>query len=114
INFLAGVTDPGTDSSATSAMFMNNRREYYFKFLVTDQGVIYFNDSSRGILKVDPVTGNQTVFIPKTLNNTVYSNGEVTGLLSGATIQNVSQIALDFKGRLLIRDTNAFRRYDPT
>jgi len=114
INFLAGATDPGTNGSASSAMFINSQGTCGDgqSFVVTKGGIVYFRDRYRGILMIDPTTGNQVILIP--LATSGYADGTVTGLTTGATVGKPTRLALDFQDRLLIQETNSIRRYDPS
>jgi hypothetical protein len=113
ITFLAGSTDLGTNGAASSAAFVSYALGATTmdtqSFVVTTNGIIYFRDQYRGILKVDPATGNQTVLIPIT------SAASFTdGALATASVKTCMRLALDYQDRLLLEDVNSIRRYDPT
>lgn len=113
LRFLAGNTDPGLNLSASSAMFFS-RRMYEMSttdtqsLVVTRDGVVFFKDVNRGILKVDPADGVQRLF----LDQTGTSSGD-NGPVANATATNILKIALDHnqpKQRLWIFDYNRIRR----
>lgn len=115
MRFLAGNTDPGTNLSAQTALFMTTRQEYLYSpdpqsLVVTRDGTLFFKDLNRGILKVDPSDGVQRIFIPQTGSSTG-DNGPV----ANATVNRVLKITLDHnypKQRLWIYDNNRIRRVD--
>lgn len=111
IRFLAGNTDPGTNSNAKAAMFFSvlpsNDYGDSQQLVVTNTGVVYFRDANRGILVVDPNDGLQKTFIPMT--GAISGDG---GPASSATLREPYKIALDYQNRLLIFDYNRIRRVD--
>ena len=111
INILAGNTDPGLGGSAVSAVFFNQTASADDSdpgtLVVTPSGVIYFRDVNRGILKVDPATGIQSLYLRTT--GTITGNG---GNVSTATLAFPAKIALDYQNRLLIFDQTQIRRVD--
>lgn len=111
INFLAGNTDPGTNGAATSAMFFSDNSSVYYdpnSLLVADNGIIYFRDVTRGIMKIDPADGNARVWIP--LNASLPSSNGDGGPVTAATVKTPYKIALDFQNRVLIFDAGRIRR----
>ena len=112
LSVVAGNTDPGLGGSAKSAMFSNDlggnaRFSDRSTLVVATDGTIFFRDYQKGILKVDPATGKQTLFIPMTGSST--GDG---GSALNATLRQPNFINMDFKGRLLIYDYNVIRRVD--
>lgn len=114
MKFLAGNTDPGINLSAQSAMFFYRRMSSDMitsdinTLAVTRDGVVYFKDSVRGILKVDPSDGVARVF----LRTTGTSSGD-GGPVSAATARRINKIVLDHaqpKQRLWIFDFDRIRR----
>jgi hypothetical protein len=65
----------------------------------------------RGILKVDPVDGKQSLFLPLGAASSSEGDG---GPVSAAKVYGPRKIALDFFGRLIILDYNRIRRVDLT
>lgn len=116
IRYLGGNTDPGTNLSAQSAMFFYRRMSSELSstdtqtLVVTRDGVVFFKDASRGILKVDPSDGVVRVFLPRT----GVSAGD-GGQATSATATYINKITLDYqqpKQRLWIYDYNRIRRVD--
>lgn len=115
LRFLAGNTDPGTGLSAQAGMFfyngMSDSITRDFNTLAVDRnGVVYFKDVYRGILKVDPTDGVTQVFLKVT--GTISGDG---GPVSNATAANILQMTLDQHQptqRLWIFDYNSIRRVD--
>lgn len=111
INFLAGNTEPGLGATATAAIFFNNTNQSSIgdphSFVVKADGTIFFRDINRGILKVDPSTNIQSIYIAKTGAST----GD-TGQATSATLTEPTYIALDYSERLLIFDSNRIRRVE--
>jgi hypothetical protein len=113
LRVIAGSTDPGTGGSATAAIFvtpeLNQGWQDPGSFIVSTSGVVYFADSVRGILKVDPSDGVQNLIIPATPSTTAV-DGAVPGT---ATVRNVYRLSFDSQGRVLMFDYDRIRRYDP-
>jgi hypothetical protein len=111
LRILAGVTDPGTGGSADAAVFMTQNMgssyTYPGNLIVTNSGIVYFNDATRGLLKVDPTNGVQQLLIPRT---GAVTDGAVPGT---ATLKYPFRITFDSQGRILVFDANVIRRYDP-
>ncbi len=108
--YLAGNTDPGTNGSANSSSFVNygGSTEDPQSFVVSSNGIIYFRDRYRGILKVDPATGSQSILFPLTGTN------YVDGAVGTATVNSPIALTLDAQDRLYIYDVKGIRRYDST
>lgn len=109
-NFIAGNTDPGLGASASSAVFFAERMNSPFApaggtLAVAENGVVYFNDVKRGILRIAPSDGKQVLWIP----TTGAQSGD-GGSISGATLRKPFKIALDPQDRLLIFDYDRIRR----
>ncbi|MBS1963263.1 MAG: hypothetical protein JST04_13695 [Bdellovibrionales bacterium] len=113
LRIIAGSTDPGTGGSAEAAIFatasLSSGWQDPQSFVVTTSGVVYFADSVRGILKVDPSNGTQQLLLPKATSG----NG-VDGAVPGATVKDVVKMAFDSQNRVLLFDYDRIRRYDPT
>ena len=112
VQVLGGNPDPGVNSSAKSAMFFNHLTggEDYSDpgtLVVRPNGEIFFRDARRGILRVDPSTGTQEVFVPYT--GVASGDG---GLHSAATLRLPYRISLDYQEGLLIFDYDRIRRVD--
>ncbi len=113
INFLGGNTDPGLGGSARSAMFFSNVNTNggadQGSLAVAKDGTLYFRDIQRGILKVDPQTGNQTLLIRTT---GTFSGNNVS--VDSATLRYPIRITLDAQDRILVYDYDRIRRIDTT
>lgn len=72
-------------------------------FVVNSAGIVYIRDKVRGIVKVDPVSGTQTVIVP--LTGTV-----ADGLLATASVKKPLRLALDREENLIIFDYDRIRR----
>ena len=111
MSFIAGNTETGLGSSATSAVFFNYTAQATTpdtgSLLVTPDGTIYFRDYQRGILTVSPTDGLVKVLIPTTGNST--GDG---GPISSATLKAPYRIALDYQNRILVFDYDRIRRID--
>lgn len=114
VRFLAGNTDPGTDTSARAAMLLNHIgyvRNFADadSFVVTQWGDVYFRDAVRGLLAVHPGDGVVRVFVPRT--GVATGDGGPARL---ATLNFPTKVALDHRGRLLVWDSDRIRRIDLT
>jgi large repetitive protein len=112
VRFLAGNTDPGTDTSARAAMFFNyvgDTRNVADPdtFVVTQWGDVYFRDVLRGILVVRADDGVLRVLVPTT--GTTSGDG---GPARSATLRFPFKISLDHRGGLLVFDYDRIRRID--
>ncbi|MGK5082685.1 hypothetical protein WDW37_05210 [Bdellovibrionota bacterium FG-1] len=113
LNILAGNTDPGTNGSASAAMFFNVETIQSAdpqSFVVTPSGVVYFRDKNRGILVVDPSNGIQKILVA--MDSTQASNNGDGGPVSSATVKQPNKIALDYQNRLLVFDYDRIRLID--
>lgn len=72
-------------------------------FVVNSAGIIYLRDKVRGIVKVDPVSGTQTVIVA--VGGTI-----VDGALNTATVKKPMRIAFDREENLIIFDYDRIRR----
>lgn len=113
INFLAGNTSVGLNSSATSAIFQNWIASVDSSdngsLAITPSGMLFFLDPFRGLMRVNPTDGLLKLWIPKT--------GAYTGdggLISAAALNNPRRIALTYDNKLLIRDCARIREIDLT
>src|SRR5262249_16199410 len=63
VNFIAGDLEPGLGASAQSALFYAADNYYggraSYSLVVMPDGVIYYSDPARGILRIDPEDGVQ-------------------------------------------------------
>jgi len=111
LRFLAGNTDPATDVSAGSTVFLNQLDPVQpdaASLVVTPTGAAYFRDAARGLLKIDPADGVVRVLIPFG----AASSGD-GGPARQATLRAVGRLALDQQGRVLLFDHDRIRRVDP-
>lgn len=108
---LAGNTDPGTDGSASSAIFANQSSTPAIadpkSLVVSSTGIVYYLDNRRGLLKVDPNTGNQTLVIRET--GTRSGDG---GAISSATLKDPVAVVIDYEDNLYIWDDSRIRKVD--
>ena len=72
-------------------------------FVVNSAGIVYLRDKVRGIVKINPVSGTQTVIVPLT-------GAIADGLLATATVRKPLRIALDREENLIIFDYDRIRR----
>ena len=109
LNILAGNTDPGTDGSASAAIFANQTTSPAVadpkSLVVSSTGVIYFLDYKRGLLKVDPNTGIQTIVIPET----GVRSGD-GGPITSATFKNPIAIVIDYQDNIYVWDDLRIRK----
>lgn len=110
IKFLAGNTNVGTNASATAGVFLatvqNDIRQFDQGTLVVHpNGTIFFKDTSRGILKIDPATGLTSILLSKT--GTTSGDG---GAVTSATARTTAIIALDKDNNLLVYDYDRIRK----
>lgn len=107
---IAGNTDAGLGGSARSAVLYSepgNENGDPNSLVIDKNGIFYFKDYKRGIMKIDPTTGLLTMYLPKT---GVYS-GE-GGPATSATLINPARIGVDSKDRLYIYDYKRIVRVD--
>ena len=105
INFLAGNTNIGIGGSASSAVLTNSNGQS--GMVIHPNGTVYYLSGGTGVMKIDPLTGVYSTFIPQT----GAANGD-GGAASSATLNYPLTIALDSSNRLLIWDYNKIRRVD--
>lgn len=72
-------------------------------FVVNSAGIVYLRDKVRGIVKVDPVLGTQTVIV-------AIGGSSVDGSLNTATVKKPMRLALDREENLIIFDYDRIRR----
>lgn len=72
-------------------------------FVVNSAGIVYLRDKVRGIVKIDPVAGTQTVIVALTGTST-------DGLLNIATVRKPMRLALDREENLIVFDYDRIRR----
>ena len=113
IRFIAGNFDPGLGGSAFSAMFYSNIAVNggadSGSLAVASDGTIYFRDIQRGLLKVDPQTGNQTLVVAT--SGTQSGDG---GPVTSASFKYPYKITLDAQDRVLVWDYDRIRLIDTT
>ncbi len=109
INFLAGNTDDGLNGSAKSAVLFHAASGDVHILVVQPNGRIFFRDSVRGLLTVDPSTGVISTFIPMTGTE----SGD-SGLATSATIKDTNaRIYGNPTGTALyLYDNNKIKRID--
>lgn len=72
-------------------------------FVVNSAGIVYLRDKVRGIIKIDPVLGTQTVIVAQT--------GTIAdGLLATASVKKPMRISLDREENLIVFDYDRIRR----
>ena len=98
LHWLAGNTDLGAGGSGEAAVF--NPTSYY-SLVVASDGSVYFRDT-RGILKIDSVTGAVNVFLKAGGTQSVTDGTDV----SQATLYYPNAIALDYNENLLVEAGN--------
>lgn len=106
INVLAGNTDLGIGTTATSAI-LNVAGSWTDpgSFIVTTDGRMFYRDRVSGLLMVSPTTGNVTRILP--ITGTASGDG---GPVTTATLCGAQKIALDFSDNVLIFDCNKIRK----
>jgi len=116
---IAGSTDAGLNSSGTAALFFSaspgdTGDQTYSdagSFVVTRDGTVYFRDANRGLLRVAPDTGIQTVLIPTDPTKVGADLGD-GGPVASAYLRSPVRIALDYTDGLLVYDYDRIRRID--
>lgn len=109
---IAGNQDPGSGSSAASAVIFPVNKNHATEtgagnFIVRDNGTFYLAEE-RALMMVDPDDGNYKVFLR-------YTGVATDGALSSATLRHRPwKMALDYQDRLLIFDYDRIRRVDFT
>jgi hypothetical protein len=113
LRIIAGNPEDGLEGSARSALFfvraIASNSPYGFKnaLVAAEDGKYFYIDPVRGLIWVDPENGILKRFI--TVTGTSSGDG---GLVSSATLQQASQIALDHQNNLLIWDLDRIRKVD--
>lgn len=102
---LAGNVDPGTGASAKVAQFFSKEEVRPFTLAVSRDGKIFFNDSKRGLLYINPFTNVLEQLLPET----GVSSGD-GGPVVNATAQYIYKINMDYQDRLLVYDHQRIRR----
>lgn len=111
VRTLAGNTDPGMFGSAKSAIYFPegiNESTTVNQFAVAPNGNIYIFDY-RGLFRIKPADGLNKLFIKNT--------GVMSGLgaaASGATLEKIYAINIDYSGNLLVRTQTAILRISTT
>ena len=106
INFIAGKTDLGLGTSATSAMLkIATSWSDVGTLAVTTDGRIFMRDRTLGLVMVDPKDGILKLVAP--ITGTASGDG---GSVANASLCAAQKIALDFQDRLLIFDCTKIRR----
>ncbi|MCC6807850.1 MAG: hypothetical protein IT381_10530 [Deltaproteobacteria bacterium] len=104
VNILAGDVEPGSGASVQSAQLFVGDSFYsgraMHSLVVMPDGVIYFSDSVRGLLKIDPATGILSPLIPIGPSGITGNGGPATA----ATLGSWSGIIADYDGNILIWD----------
>ena len=113
VKVIAGNSEDGIGASATTAVFptygaaSTSSYVYKYKLVMTNSGKLFYADTERGILWVNPDNGVLEVLIPDTNSST--GDG---GPVSGATLNYVSAIALDKDDNIVFRDNRLIRKVD--
>lgn len=112
INIIAGNTETGLNGSANSAVFnvfqrLNNNSPTPYQFVVSQEGVLYFNDDANGIIYVNPIDNVVKTLLKKSLSCTVAA-GKVN--TDASCVKTVYATALDYNGNLWIYDDTLIRR----
>jgi hypothetical protein len=108
-HFIAGNTDPGTGSSASSAVIFN----YIYSMgteartlVVAPNGKFYIRDNVRGIVSIDPADGKLNVLVP-------YTGISTDGPIGTATLgYSSARLSLDFQGNIVIGERYQIRKLD--
>ncbi|AHZ85848.1 hypothetical protein Bb109J_c0188 [Bdellovibrio bacteriovorus] len=111
-NLIAGNQDPGHDGNAKSTVFNTNVNTDTAPgtVLVTTDGKIFFNDSSYGIIYIDPTTNNSKVLLRLAKENeTAFGDGIP---VEQARAKAILRTALDYQNRILVYDREMIRRID--
>jgi hypothetical protein len=113
MQILAGNTESGLNASASSAFFQANYANPGWvdaqSLTVNSKGVVYFRDTSLGLVSVDPKNGKLTQLIPLGATTSGVGDG---GSIASAKLRYPWAIAIDPKDRLLILDYDRIRRVD--
>ncbi|MBP7543068.1 MAG: hypothetical protein KA747_05620, partial [Ignavibacteriaceae bacterium] len=108
---LAGNTDAGVGSSASSAI-LNTRTSTYApiqQFVVMPSGTIILIDLTYGLMKIDPADGKYQVLIPK--GGVVGNEGDGNDITNSAVkVANPVRILLDYQNNLILWDNTRIRK----
>lgn len=111
LQILAGNTEAGLGASAKAGVFFPNiyagSYNDKYSFAIATDDTIYLRDKSRGILRVDPSTGNVDVYIAD--NDSISGDG---GPATSATVSSPLAINIDGQNRLYIYDEDVIRRVE--
>jgi len=109
LRFIAGNTEPGLGADATSSLFFPRlfiNEAHLRDLVVVEDGEVFVSDD-RGILRIDPVTRLQTLF----LADDDVSIGDGVPV-ERASVRDVFQLVLDYAGGLVFLDHDRIRRVD--
>jgi hypothetical protein len=105
---IAGSTDTGIGGSAESAIFIFNGGgdtgvEDTGSIVVTRKGEIFINDLNYGIMKIDPASGENRIFLKR--------GASTDGILSSGTLTGKPQvIALDYQDNIIFLEGNKLKK----
>ena len=118
LRWLAGNTDLGLGGSGSAAVLVNRNNGHddgdHHSLAVTNDGTVFFRDNTRGVLRIDPVTGVIQTYLPRT--GTYSGEGKATvppvassaqpNVWTGITLHSADLITLDYQDNLLVWDAN--------
>ncbi|XGC79853.1 hemagglutinin [Bdellovibrio bacteriovorus] len=114
LNLLAGNQDPGHNGNAKQTVFntLVGTDTAPGTLLVTTDGKIFFNDTSYGIIYIDPKTNNSKVLLRLAKENEdSYGDGIP---VEQARAKEILRTTLDYQNRILVYDRYMIRRIDTT
>ncbi|WP_413568311.1 hemagglutinin [Bdellovibrio sp. HCB117] len=112
LNLLAGNQDPGHNGNAKQTVFNTavGNDTAPGTLLVTTDGKIFFNDSSYGLMYIDPKTNNSKLIL-RLAKSSEDSYGD--GIpVEQARAKAILRTTLDYQNRILVYDRNMIRRID--
>lgn len=111
-NLLAGNQDSGHNGNAKSTVFSTSvgNDTAPGTLLVATDGKIFFNDSSFGIIYIDPKTNNSKVLLRLTKEGEDSFGDGVP--VDQARAKAILRTALDYQNRILVYDRYMIRRID--
>lgn len=112
LNLLAGNQDPGHNGNAKKTVFNTTVGNDMVPgtLLVTTDGKIFFNDSSYGLMYIDPKTNNSKVLLRlATSSESSFGDGIP---VEQARAKAILRTTLDYQNRILVYDWNMIRRID--
>lgn len=114
LNLLAGNQDPGHNGNAKKTVFNTAvvTNTVPGTLLVTTDGKVFFNDSSFGLMYIDPKTNNSKILL-RLAKKGESSVGDGVPV-EQATAQAILRTTLDYQNRVLIYDRYMIRRIDTT